>query len=100
MMVDEARALVVAIGLAMAACGPIGGEGAVLANRLDANASGGAAGRGSVDGGGSPSADGETSDAPHRIAPGGYYVEGSGIFTADGAPHRFHGLNRPSLEWN
>ena len=34
-----------------------------------------------------------------RLAPGGYYVDGNTICTADGHPHLFHGVDRPSLEW-
>jgi len=33
------------------------------------------------------------------IAPGGYYVNGNTICTADGRPHLLHGVDRPSLEW-
>jgi endoglucanase len=33
-------------------------------------------------------------------APGGYYTEGNRILRADGTPHHFHGVARPSLEWN
>jgi len=33
------------------------------------------------------------------IAPGGYYVNGNTICTADGVPHLLHGVDRPSLEW-
>src|SRR5205823_4322755 len=33
------------------------------------------------------------------MVPGGYYVNGNTICTADGRPHLFHGLDRPSLEW-
>jgi hypothetical protein len=34
------------------------------------------------------------------VAPGGYYVNGNTICTADGRPHLFHGVDRPSLEWS
>ena len=34
------------------------------------------------------------------MAPGGYYVNGNTICTADGRPHLFHGVDRPSLEWS
>jgi hypothetical protein len=37
--------------------------------------------------------------APH-IAPGGYYVNGNTVCTADGRSHLFHGVDRPSLEWS
>jgi len=33
-------------------------------------------------------------------APGGYYVNGNTICTADGHAHLFHGVDRPSLEWS
>jgi endoglucanase len=33
------------------------------------------------------------------VAPGGYYVNGNTICTADGRPHLLHGVDRPSLEW-
>jgi hypothetical protein len=34
------------------------------------------------------------------MAPGGYYVNGNTVCTADGRPHLFHGVDRPSLEWS
>src|SRR5262245_9136236 len=37
---------------------------------------------------------------PQPTAPGGYYTSGASIYTASGARHAFHGLDRPSLEWN
>ncbi len=37
---------------------------------------------------------------PHPPAPGGYYVNGNTICTADGRAHLFHGVDRPSLEWS
>jgi endoglucanase len=33
-------------------------------------------------------------------APNGYYTSGGTVCTAAGAPHLFHGVDRPSLEWN
>ena len=33
------------------------------------------------------------------VAPGGYYVNGNTVCTADGRAHTFHGVDRPSLEW-
>ena len=33
------------------------------------------------------------------LAPGGYYVNGNTICTADGQAHLFHGVDRPSLEF-
>jgi len=35
-----------------------------------------------------------------KIAPGGYYTYGASVCTADGTPHLFHGIDRPSLEWD
>jgi aryl-phospho-beta-D-glucosidase BglC (GH1 family) len=37
--------------------------------------------------------------APH-VAPGGYYTNGTSVCTAGGESHLFHGVDRPSLEWN
>jgi hypothetical protein len=34
------------------------------------------------------------------VAPGGYYVNGNSVCTADGHTHLFHGVDRPSLEWS
>ncbi len=34
------------------------------------------------------------------VAPGGYYVNGNTVCTADGRAHLFHGVDRPSLEWS
>ena len=33
-------------------------------------------------------------------APNGYYTSGNKIYDTKNAPHLFHGLDRPSLEWN
>jgi len=35
-----------------------------------------------------------------KVAPGGYYTNGASVCTASGAAHLFHGVDRPSLEWN
>jgi len=35
-----------------------------------------------------------------KIAPGGYYTNGATVCTANGSPHLFHGVDRPSLEWD
>jgi endoglucanase len=35
-----------------------------------------------------------------KVAPGGYYTNGASVCTANGSPHLFHGLDRPSLEWD
>jgi endoglucanase len=34
------------------------------------------------------------------LAPGGYYVNGNTVCTADGRAHLFHGVARPTLEWS
>ena len=39
------------------------------------------------------------SAAPQHVAPGGYYVNGNTVCTADGHAHLFHGIARPSMEW-
>ena len=39
-----------------------------------------------------------TATAKH-VAPGGYYVVGNTVCTTDGHAHLFHGVDRPSLEW-
>jgi len=33
-------------------------------------------------------------------APGGYYTNGASVCSADGTAHLFHGVDRPSLEWD
>jgi endoglucanase len=38
--------------------------------------------------------------ATSSVAPGGYYVNGNTVCTADGRAHLFHGVDRPSLEWS
>lgn len=38
-------------------------------------------------------------DAGPKVAPGGYYTNGASVCAADGTPHLFHGVARPSLEW-
>jgi endoglucanase len=101
------------LGIPLVACGPIGSEGAP---RNPAGAAGtGAGGSGASGAGGAGGAGGSNSvdageDAPPTvpdagrvtppIAPGGYYVQGPTIYDAKGQPHLFHGLDRPSLEWN
>jgi hypothetical protein len=37
---------------------------------------------------------------PPAVAPGGYYVVGPTICDSSGQPHLFHGVDRPSLEWD
>ncbi|MES1177982.1 MAG: glycoside hydrolase family 5 protein [Myxococcales bacterium] len=40
-------------------------------------------------------------DAPNpKTAPGGYYTNGATVCTAAGTPHLFHGVDRPSMEWD
>jgi hypothetical protein len=34
------------------------------------------------------------------MAPDGYYVQGNRVLDANGAPHLFRGMDRPSLEWS
>jgi endoglucanase len=36
---------------------------------------------------------------PPATAPMGYYTNGATVCAADGTPHQFHGVDRPSLEW-
>jgi hypothetical protein len=38
--------------------------------------------------------------AEKHVAPGGYYVNGNSVCTADGQLHLFHGVARPSMEWS
>jgi endoglucanase len=38
--------------------------------------------------------------ASAKTAPGGYYTNGATVCTAAGAPHLFHGIDRPSMEWD
>lgn len=38
--------------------------------------------------------------SPPPSAPGGFYVNGNTICTAEGNPHVLRGVNRPSLEWS
>jgi hypothetical protein len=45
-------------------------------------------------------ASGALDAAGHPMAPHGYYVEGNAIYDATGQPHRFHGVDRTSVEWN
>ena len=35
-----------------------------------------------------------------KVAPGGYYTNGASVCTAGGTAHLFHGVARPSLEWD
>ena len=34
-----------------------------------------------------------------KTAPNGYFTRGATVCTANGTPHLFHGVDRPSLEW-
>ncbi len=47
-----------------------------------------------------PTPTGCTSTPTQPVAPGGYYVNGNTICTGAGRVHHFHGVDRPSLEWN
>ena len=98
--------------LVLAGCGPIGAEGAPRdpAGTGGTGAGGtGGGGAGTSGAGGTPSFDAGADGLPPGdmegggvrppIAPGGYYVEGPTIYDAQGRPHLFHGLDRPSLEW-
>jgi endoglucanase len=38
--------------------------------------------------------------SPPPVAPNGYYTNGGTVCTADGIPHVFRGVDRPSLEWS
>jgi endoglucanase len=40
-----------------------------------------------------------TGSAP-PVAPGGYYTNGTTVCTAGGVAHLFHGVDRPSMEWD
>lgn len=51
----------------------------------------------SVDSGGEPESGGAGTD---QLAPGGYHVTGPTIYDSQNRPHMFHGVDRPSLEWN
>lgn len=41
-----------------------------------------------------------TVDTMPPVAPGGYYTNGTTVCTADGTPHLFRGVARPSMEWS
>jgi endoglucanase len=107
------------VSAALLGCGPIGSEGAPRpqgsagansAGAGGATGKGGAAGAGGGGGSGGSMSTDAGQDAPPSapdtggttppIAPGGYYVQGNTIYDAKGQPHLFHGLDRPSLEWN
>jgi endoglucanase len=72
-----------------------GGSGGSSAPASDA----GASANSPADAGG-PTSAGSTDAGGHPIAPGGFYVQGNTIYDATGAPHRFHGVDRTSLEWS
>src|SRR5579859_6144346 len=113
MTAHRRRNLALAVAFLLVDCGPIGGEAETTARPtppMDASppavdsSSGGADDSSSIDvtapNDGPPGSEPVPTDAAHHVAPGGYFVEGATIFTEAGVPHRFHGLNRPSLEWN
>lgn len=41
-----------------------------------------------------------SSGGTHPMAPNGYYVQGNTVYDASNKAHLFHGVARPSLEWN
>lgn len=47
-----------------------------------------------------PTKTGCAATPPVAVAPGGYYVNGNTVCTAEGRQHLFHGVDRPSLEWD
>jgi endoglucanase len=49
---------------------------------------------------GDASAGVEAATSAHPMAPNGYYVVGPTIYDSSNQPHLFHGLDRPSLEWD
>jgi hypothetical protein len=92
-----------------AACGPVGTDGTSALGPPTGNPAD--AGTGAPlpgDGASVPDASNETpgADAPaggsytDQAAPGGYHVQGNTIYDAAGKPHLFHGVDRPSLEWD
>src|SRR5436190_1867572 len=82
-----------------AEAGSSGGGGAGVGG-----AAGGGAGRGGGGAGGATptGAGGAAGGAAgtHKMAPGGYYTDGPTIRDGAGNAHLFHGVARPSLEWN
>jgi endoglucanase len=94
---------------AISACGPIGSNGSSGGGESSPPGGGGPDGGGVRDGGGisPPNSDAGPTPTPppgggttDQFAPGGYLVEGPTIYTSDRKPHVFHGIDRPSLEWN
>jgi endoglucanase len=86
---DEMRSAVRMAPLLLAGCGPLGASGA----------------GGTVDAGGSSAASPPAAEAPSpagdgATAPGGYSVDGPTIYDASHKAHLFHGVDRPSLEWD
>jgi hypothetical protein len=85
-------------GGAGAEAGSSGGGGATGAG----GAGGGGGGRGGGAGGATTTGAGGSGGGTgaHKMAPGGYYTDGPTIRDAAGNAHLFHGVARPSLEWN
>ena len=83
-----------AFAVILAGCGPIGSSGSsdtgVVADG-DPIDTGIAVDTGPVDTG---------PPTPQPTAKGGYYVSGNKIYDEASKPHMFHGLDRPSTEWN
>jgi hypothetical protein len=87
----------------LAVAGGCGAAGGGRQARTDAGAPSTDAGAPSTDAGApstAPPVTGCAAAPTHPTAPGGYYVNGNTICTADGRPHLFHGVDRPSLEWS
>ncbi len=81
--------------------GPDGGTGlGGYTSAGDGSGVGGASGT-TADSGAAPFPLTGCANSPMKTtAPGGYYVSGNTVCTADGRPHLFHGVDRPSLEWS
>lgn len=101
-MRDSLASLAPAVAFFAGGCGPVGtlGGGGEALDSGSSNGSGiasGASGTGASDPGRLPPPAGNSSDAS---APRGYTVEGANIYDSSHQPHLFHGVDRPSLEWN
>src|SRR4051812_6659122 len=88
------------------ALGPLAAIGCdVGKTSAHASGAGGAGGSEASAGGGSPVSSGSgvvssgsgTTSGGGGSSNGGYYVKGNTIYDANGKPHLFHGLARPSL---
>ncbi|HLK37861.1 MAG TPA: cellulase family glycosylhydrolase [Polyangiaceae bacterium] len=81
----------VALAAVAAACGPLGADGSAVPGSSN-GADAGSQGAGPAEGTGPTSTD--------AAAPGGYSVRGAVVYDSSGNAHRFHGVDRPSLEWS